>query len=45
MIRKYFKRWMIPTLLFFSASIFLADLIRKMGGIKDIFDIGDEDDL
>ena len=45
MIRKYFKRWMIPTLLFFSASIFLADQIRKMGGIKDIFDIGDEDDL
>jgi len=45
MIRKYFKRWMIPTLLFFSASIFLADQIRKMGGIKDIFDIDDEDDL
>jgi hypothetical protein len=36
---------MIPTLLFFSASIFLADLIRKMGGIKDIFDIEDENDL
>lgn len=36
---------MIPTLLFFSASIFLADQIRKMGGIKDIFDIEDEYDL
>ncbi len=45
MIRKYCKKWMIPTLLFFSASIFLADQIRKMGGIKDIFDIDDEDDL
>jgi hypothetical protein len=45
MIRKYFKRWMIPTLIFFSASIFIADQIRKMGGIKDIFDIDDEDDL
>ena len=45
MIRKYCKKWIIPTLLFFSASIFLADQIRKMGGIKDIFDIGDEDDL
>jgi hypothetical protein len=45
MIRKYFKRWMIPTLIFFSASIFIADQIRKMGGIKDIFDIEDEDDL
>lgn len=36
---------MIPTLIFFSASIFIADQIRKMGGIKDIFDIDDEDDL
>jgi hypothetical protein len=45
MIRKYFKRWMIPTLIFFSASIFIAYQIRKMGGIKDIFDIDDEDDL
>ena len=45
MIRKYCKKWMIPTLIFFSASIFLADQIRKMGGIKDIFDIDDEDDL
>jgi hypothetical protein len=45
MINKYRKKWMIPTLLFFSATIFLADQIRKMGGIKDIFDIDDEDDL
>lgn len=45
MIKKYLKIWMIPTLIFFSASIFLANLIRKMGGIKDIFDICDEDDL
>jgi hypothetical protein len=45
MFNKYCKKWMIPTLLFFSASIFLADLIKKMGGIKDIFDIEDEDDL
>jgi len=45
MFNKYCKRFMIPTLLFFSASIFLADLIRKMGGIKDIFDIEDENDL
>lgn len=36
---------MIPTLIFFSASIFLYDHIRKIGGIKDIFDIEDEDDL
>ena len=45
MLNKYYKKWMIPTLLFFSASIFFADQIKKMGGIKDIFDIGDEDDL
>ena len=45
MFRKYCKIWMIPTLLFFSASIFLSNQIIKMGGIKDIFDIGDEDDL
>jgi len=36
---------MIPTLLFFSVSIFLYDQIRKIGGIKDIFDLEDEDDL
>lgn len=45
MFRKYSKRFMIPTLLFFSASIFLADQMRRIGGIKDIFDIEDEDDL
>jgi len=37
---------MIPTLLFFSVSIFLYDQIRRIGGIKDLFDIeDDEDDL
>ena len=45
MFNKYFRRFMIPTLLFFSASIFLADQMRRIGGIKDIFDIEDEDDL
>ena len=45
MIKKYCKRFIIPTLLFFSVSIFLYDQIRKIGGIKDIFDIEDEDDL
>jgi hypothetical protein len=45
MIKKYCRRFMIPTLLFFSASIFLYDQIRRLGGIKDIFDIEDEDDL
>ena len=45
MIKKYCRRFMIPTLIFFSVSIFLYDQIRKIGGIKDIFDIEDEDDL
>lgn len=45
MFNKYCKRWMIPTLLFFSASIFLAHQMRRIGGIKDIFDIEDENDL
>jgi hypothetical protein len=45
MIKKYCKRFIIPTLLFFSVSIFLYDQIRKIGGIKDIFDLEDEDDL
>ena len=45
MFNKYLRRFMIPTLLFFSASIFLADQMRRIGGIKDIFDIDDEDDL
>jgi len=45
MFNKYCKRFMIPTLMFFSASILLGDLIRKAGGIKDIFDIEDENDL
>lgn len=45
MIKKYCRRFMIPTLIFFSGSIFLYDQIRKIGGIKDIFDLEDEDDL
>lgn len=36
---------LVPTAIFFSASIFLYDQIRRMGGIPDIFDIEDEDDL
>jgi hypothetical protein len=36
---------MIPTLLFFSVSIFLADQIRKLGGNQDFFDVEDEYDL
>ena len=45
MFKQNIRKLMIPTLLFFSASIFLADQMRRIGGIKDIFDIEDEDDL
>jgi hypothetical protein len=45
MFKKYCRRFMIPTLVFFSASIFLYDQIRKIGGIEDLFDIEDENDL
>ena len=44
-MKKYIKMIMIPTLLFFSASIFFSQMIEKMGGIRDVFDIEDEDEL
>jgi hypothetical protein len=44
-MKKYMKMIMIPTLLFFSASIFFSQMIEKIGGIRDVFDIEDEDEL
>jgi len=44
-MKKKYLRMLIPTVLFFSASIFMYDQIRRLGGIKDIFDIEDEDEL
>lgn len=44
-MKKYIKMIMIPTLLFFSASIFFSQMIEKIGGIRDLFDIEDEDEL
>jgi hypothetical protein len=44
-MKKKYLRMLIPTVLFFSVSIFMYDQIRRLGGIKDIFDIEDEDEL
>ncbi len=44
-MKKKYLRMLIPTVLFFSASIFMYDQIRRLGGIRDIFDIEDEDEL
>lgn len=44
-MKKKYLRMLIPTVLFFSVSIFMYDQIRRLGGIRDIFDIEDEDEL
>jgi hypothetical protein len=44
-MKKKYLRMLIPTAIFFSVSIFLYDQIRRLGGINDLFDIEDEDDL
>jgi hypothetical protein len=44
-MKKKYLRMLIPTVLFFSVSIFIYDQIRRLGGIKDLFDIEDEDEL
>jgi hypothetical protein len=44
-MKKYLKMVMIPMLLFFSARIFFSQMIEKIGGDKEIFDLDDEDDL
>ena len=43
-MKKKYLIMLIPTILFFSASIFMYDQIRRWGGIRDIFDIDDEDE-
>jgi hypothetical protein len=43
-MKKYIRMVMIPTMLFFSASIFFSRMIEKIGGIKDIFDVDDENE-
>lgn len=42
---KKYSRFLIPTILFFSVSIFIYDQIQKLGGIEDVFDIEDENEL
>jgi hypothetical protein len=44
-MKKKYLRMLIPTILFFSVSIFTYDQIRKLGGIKDLFDIEDDNEL
>ena len=44
-MKKKYLRMLIPTILFFSVSIFIYDQIRKLGGIKDLFDIEDDNEL
>jgi hypothetical protein len=41
---KKYLRFILPTALFFSASIFIYDQIRKLGGIEYVFDIEDDED-
>jgi hypothetical protein len=43
-MKKYIKIIMIPTLLFFSASIYFSRMIEKIGGVEDIFDVEDENE-
>jgi len=43
-MKKYIRMILIPSLLFFSASIFFSNMIEKIGGIRDIFDVDDEDE-
>jgi hypothetical protein len=43
-MKKYIRMILIPSLLFFSASIFFSQMIEKIGGIRDIFDVDDEDE-
>lgn len=42
---KKYLRFLTPTILFFSVSIFMYDQIRRLGGIGDVFDFEDEDEL
>lgn len=44
-MKKKYLRMLIPTVLFFSVSIFIYDQIRKLGGIDYTFDFEDEDEL